>query len=753
MAPDNPQKQQHRLEFLAEASTVLASSLDYETTLDSVARLAVTGLADWVTIDLFSEAGEIERLAVVHRDPALADVCHRLRRDFPPSTHEIGLGRRVVETGVPSLVREIDDAMRLRVRDLPVAPLLHQLGFTSWMIVPLASGGRTFGVISLVSSGERRYDEHDLQTAVELGRRAASAVDNARLFREAQLARRAAEEGQRRAAFLSDVSAVFAASLDYESMLQEVAQLIVEDYGDWCAINLREGDEGELRRVIVRYRDAAKGDSVARFLAHPIRADQSRIVRDVVHSAEPQLFTHFDARHWERYADDPQFRDILADLGIESMMVVPLLSGGRAFGAISIVSADPARRYDANDLAVAVELGRRAASAIDNARLYREARDANRAKDEFLATLSHELRTPMTATLGWASMLRMADISRENFAMAVETIERSTKAQARLIDEILDVSRIVTGKLELAVTPLNLTTIIEAAVDTIRPSLSAKNLTLHLALGRVTGLAMGDSARLQQVIWNLLSNSVKFTPPNGEIHVSLESVGTAGEAAGPQPSAPAVRISVRDTGHGIPPRFLPYIFERFRQADSSSTRAHGGLGLGLAIVKSIVELHGGTVEARSEGEGKGATFTITLPLVVAPAPPAPQPAHRTGAVALDGITVLLLEDEDDTRRMLAAALESFGARVTAVSSVPAALAAMQAQPPNVIVSDIGLPGEDGYSFMAKLKLSEVRPPAIALTAYARAEDRDRILASGFARHLAKPVDPEAMAKVVREMAG
>ncbi len=534
-------------------------------------------------------------------------------------------------------------------------------------------------------------------------------------------------------------------------MLQRVALLIVEGYGDWCAINLRENDESDLRRVIVRHRDAAKADAVARFLAHPVRPDQSRVVRDVVRWASPQLFTHFDAHHWERYADDPEFREILADLGIESLMVVPLVTGGRAFGAISIVSADPNRRYDANDLAVAVELGRRAASSIDNARLYREARDANRAKDEFLATLSHELRTPMTATLGWASMLRMADISRENFAMAVETIERSTKAQAKLIDEILDVSRIITGKLELSVAPLNLTTIIEAAVDTIRPSLTAKNLTLRLELGRVTGLAMGDSARLQQVIWNILSNSVKFTPPNGEIQVSLESVGRAEEAGGPQSSAHAVRISVRDTGHGIQPRFLPYIFERFRQADSSSTRAHGGLGLGLAIVKSIVELHGGTVVAQSEGEGKGATFTITLPLIVAPAAPAPQPAHRTGEVTLDGISVLLLEDEDDTRRMLAAALESFGARVTAVSSVSAALAALAGQPPHVIVSDIGLPGEDGYSFMAKLRTAEVRPPAIALTAYARAEDRDRILASGFARHLAKPVDPEVMAKMVREV--
>jgi signal transduction histidine kinase len=651
-------------------------------------------------------------------------------------------------------VREIDENMRQRVRNLPVAPLLERLGFNSWMIVPLASGGRTFGVISFVSSGDRRYDEHDLLTAAELGRRAASAVDNARLFRDAQAARRAAEEEQRRTSFLSDVSAALAASLDYESMLQHVAQLVVEGFGDWCAINLRESDESDLRRVVLRHRDPSKRDVGTRFLTHPVRPDQSRVVRDVVRSAEPQLFTQFDPHQWDRYADDPEFRDILADLGIESMMVVPLLTGGRAFGAVSIVSSDPLRRYDANDLAVAVELGRRAASAIDNARLYREARDANRAKDEFLATLSHELRTPMTATLGWASMLRMADVSRENFAMAVETIERSTKAQAKLIDEILDVSRIITGKLELAVAPLNLTAIIEAAIDAIRPSLIAKNLTLYPALGRVTGLAMGDSTRLQQVIWNLLSNSVKFTPSNGAIYLSLESVGRAGAAAdAPASPAHAVRITVRDTGQGIPARFLPYIFERFRQADSSSTRAHGGLGLGLAIVKNIVELHGGTVVAQSEGEGKGATFIITLPLVVAPAASAPQPAHRTGSVTLDGISILLVEDEDDTRHMLAAALESFGARVTAVSSVPDALAALQAQPPHVIISDIGLPGEDGYSFMAKLRTSDVRTPAIALTAYARTEDRDRILASGFARHLAKPVDPEVMAKLVREMAG
>ena len=419
-----------------------------------------------------------------------------------------------------------------------------------------------------------------------------------------------------------------------------------------------------------------------------------------------------------------------------TVVKVPLIVAGRTFGTLSLATSDDE---------LASELGRRIGYAVSNAQLYREAQEANRAKDEFLATLSHELRTPLTATLGWATMLRMGNLSPENFQTAVETIERSIKAQTKLIDEILDVSRIVTGKLQLASTPVALATIIEAAADTIRPSVLAKGIALTVDLPPIECMVSGDAARLQQVIWNLLSNSAKFTPLGGSIHISMDRV---------EPDS--IRVAVKDSGIGIARKFLPFVFERFRQADSSMARAHGGLGLGLSIVKSIVELHGGSVEAFSEGEGLGSTFAITLPRASATSLAAPRDGHAAAPPELAGLSVLIVEDEDDTRTMLATVLQRSGAKVTAVSSASAALDALRVGSPHVVISDIGMPGEDGCSLMIKIRSGEIEDcrnlPAIALTAYARQEDRDRIMASGFGTYLAKPIDPSEIVRAVRTVA-
>ena len=412
---------------------------------------------------------------------------------------------------------------------------------------------------------------------------------------------------------------------------------------------------------------------------------------------------------------------------------MPLTAAGRDLGSLELCCDDPD---------MAAELARRIAYAVDNARLYREAQEANRAKDEFLATLSHELRTPITATLGWASMLRMGVVSPENMELAIETIERSTRAQAKLIDDILDVSRIVAGKLQLTLAPVHLPAVVQAAVDAIRPSIDENDLNLELDFEPLNGVPTGDGGRLQQVIWNLLSNSVKFTPPGGTIKIKIE-----------QRASHTVTIAVSDTGRGIPKSFLPLLFERYRQADSGASRPHGGLGLGLAIVKSIVEMHGGSVSVFSEGEGKGATFTIALPVVTAftssPLPPLQQPA-----LSLHGISVLVVEDDDATRGMLAAVLQSYGAEVRAADSARSAVEALMKARPSVILSDIAMPGEDGCAFLMRIRSGAVERcadvPAIALTAYAAPEDRDRILKSGFAYHLSKPVDPATVVATVRQ---
>ena len=562
------------------------------------------------------------------------------------------------------------------------------------------------------------------------------------------IARIRAEEGQEeersRLSLLSRASKILASSLDYETTLAQIATMLVAEIADWCVIDVLDG-EG-MRRLLVAHRDPAKIDAVQVVRAHTIDRQRMGVVARVIESMTPELVPQIDmARVHELYFDKPELIRAFVELGLASAVVVPLVAAGRPFGALSLFSGE--RRFDQDHLALALDLGIRAGYAVDHARLFREAQEANRAKDEFLATLSHELRTPMTATLGWATMLRMGALAQENFQLAVETIERSTRAQARLIDEILDVSRIVTGKLQLNIGPVNLRGVIEAAIEAIRPSIDAKRIELRLELPEVSGVPTGDAARLQQVIWNLLSNSVKFTPAGGTIAVTLE-----------QPSRDRAQITVRDSGAGISPKLLPFVFERFRQGDSSSSRAHGGLGLGLAIVRSIVELHGGSVTAMSEGEGRGTTMTIALPLLAATTHADATATHEASApLSLHGLSVLLVEDEDDTRMMVSTALQNFGARVTAVGSVRAAIDALQEWRPDVVVSDIGMPGEDGYHLIVSIRsgaIERVRDvPAIALTAYARPEDRDRAFRSGFEYHLAKPLDPLTIVKTVREAAG
>ena len=385
--------------------------------------------------------------------------------------------------------------------------------------------------------------------------------------------------------------------------------------------------------------------------------------------------------------------------------------------------------------------------------LRKQAEEANRIKDEFLATLSHELRTPLNAILGWAQVLRSGKVDEETTSRALEAVERNARAQAQLISDLLDVSRIITGKLRLELKPVELPRLIEAALDSVRPAADARQISIRVSLSPVAPL-VGDPDRLQQVVWNLLSNAIKFTPQGGSVEVRLGQRGGQAE------------IAVQDTGAGIRPDFLPYVFDRFRQAESSTTRQHGGLGLGLSIVRHLVELHGGTVAVESEGEGKGAAFTVRLPIRLgvdsgimterrqAPADGMPFPMN-TGL--LEGLHVLVLDDEADTRELLVTAIERCGARVTAVANVPDALSAVDREIPDVLVSDIGVPGEDGYSFIRKLRARGPerggKVPAAALTAYARSEDRIRALSAGFQTHLAKPVDPGELVATIAALAG
>ena len=539
--------------------------------------------------------------------------------------------------------------------------------------------------------------------------------------------RRQAEDALR---FLAHASTLLS-SLDYAGAFREVATLAFESGEADAMVVERRAADGRLTPVVSV--GLGEGEEIAPAIAQGV------------------LTTGEAALTIER-GDGPT--------APRSILCAPIVTREGTFGTLTLVASTRRRRYQGSDVELARDLARRMGAAVDIAELYGIAQSeraklelAHKAKDEFLATLSHELRTPLNAMLGWTQLLRAGDLETEEFDRALETIERNAKAQAQLIADLLDVSRIVTGKLHLSVGPVGLQGVIQAAVDAVRLTADAKNIRIHADIGANVRDVMGDPNRLLQVIGNLLSNALKFTPAYGEVTVSLAEHGTN------------ARIVVSDTGQGISAEFLPYVFDRFRQADSTSTRTQGGLGLGLAIVSHIVQRHGGTVRVVSEGAGKGATFTVDLPLledsVRSPVDPkaADEPSVSSRAwVELDNLRILLVEDEPDARGMAHAALMRAGAQVTSVCSTPAALEALSADRPDVLISDIGLPGEDGYALIRKVRARERdgRDPghvlAVALTAYASEEDRQRALGAGFDAHLTKPVEPNQLIALVARLA-
>jgi PAS domain S-box-containing protein len=381
-----------------------------------------------------------------------------------------------------------------------------------------------------------------------------------------------------------------------------------------------------------------------------------------------------------------------------------------------------------------------------------EAEEANRVKDEFLSTLSHELRTPLTAIMGWSNLLLHGEVDETRQQQAIETIARNANSQCQLIDDLLEVSRIITGKLRLDFVGCELQPVIQAAAESLRPTADAKGVKLYVTLAQNLGMVMGDRERLQQIVWNLVSNAVKFTPAGGEVNVRLSRIDSH------------LEIAVSDTGAGVHPDFLPHVFDRFRQADGSTTRAHGGLGLGLAIVRHLVELHGGVAAADSAGVGKGATFTVRFPLML---PVEPQvhvdidknrrlAVPEQPSVGLDGLRVLIVDDEEDARELVSVMLTKSGAAMKCASSSSEAMEIIESWRPDVLIADIGMPVEDGYGLIKRVRAlpreSGGQTPALALTAYARTEDRVRALSAGYQVHLSKPVDRVELAAVVASLA-
>jgi signal transduction histidine kinase/ActR/RegA family two-component response regulator len=564
--------------------------------------------------------------------------------------------------------------------------------------------------------------------------------------------RKRAEEAQK---FLAEASKILVGSLDYETTLQRIAALVVPRLADWCAVDVLT-DERAIHRLAVAHQDASKVELVRELeRRYPQTPADSEGAAKVIRTGRPELYPNIPDELLALVSRDEEHLRALRELGLRSAMVVPMAAQGRVIGAITFVSSESGRRYAEADLGFAEDLAHRAALAVENARLYREAQEVNRLKDEFLATLSHELRTPLTAVLGWTRLLGTGQLDAETRVRALEAIERNAQSQVQLIDDILDVSRVIRGKLRLDVRPIDLAPVIEAAVDSVRPAAEAKGIRLQVVLDPRAGRAAGDPDRLQQVVWNLLSNAVKFTPKGGRAQIVLARVDSH------------VEITVSDSGAGIAPDFLPHVFDRFRQADPTTTRAHGGLGLGLAIVRHLVELHGGTVEADSPGEGQGSTFVVKLPVVpvyqkealagrVHPAAGDALPSYDC-VERLDGLKVLVVDDEVDTRELLKVGIGQCGAEVLTAGSAGEALATLEETRPDLLISDIGMPGEDGYELIRRVRALPAgrggKIPAIALTAYARTEDRLRALRAGYQMHISKPVELAELVAVMASLIG
>jgi len=737
---------QQKSAFLAQVSAVLSSSLEYEQTLQSVAKLAVPYFADWCSVDLLNDDRTIGRVAVAHSDPEKVKFGWELAQRFPRHLDD-GYGiAKVMQTGQVEIAIEItDEQLVATVPNAEYLEILRGVGLKSCIIAPLQARGRVLGSITFVfTESDRRYRLEDLALAEDLAGRAAIAIDNARLYNETQQAKLAAELAANRTARLLAVMTALSESLTSAQVAQVIIEQAMSALGASCGlVAVLNQDASELEII-----QAIGYEHVGEF-QRSFSINARYPLAEAVRTGQPVWLETIE----NRIARYPDLAQAYAKVGSKAWISVPLLIEGQAVGGLSL-SFSTVPRLSESDRGFVLALAQQSAQSIDRARLYEsesqaraQAEAANRIKDEFLAVLSHELRTPLNPILGWTRLLRRGSLDSGKTAVALETIERNAELQVQLIEDLLDISRILQGKLSLNSTPINLKTTLKAAIETVSLAAEAKNIQIQTQLEPYVGDVLGDATRLQQVVWNLLTNAIKFTPTGGRIEVELKTIDSSAQ------------IQVRDTGKGINPEFIPYVFDTFRQADSSITRTFGGLGLGLAIVRHVVELHGGTVKVESCGEGQGATFTVTLPLLGRSNDANSEQNDNLSLNAhtspLARLCILAVDDEIDNLELVQCILEQAGATVISVSSATDALQQLTKFKPDVLIADIGMPQIDGYKLIHQVRQlsteegGQIR--AIALTAYAGETNRQQALAAGFQRHLPKPVDPETLVQTIEEL--
>jgi signal transduction histidine kinase/ActR/RegA family two-component response regulator len=682
------------------------------------------------------------------------------RKDLPPP----GLPRPVLIDHIPKFLDEIIsdlraiDKVRYSYDAIDQSPTARRHGGQRWTLgYDLDGLVREYGILrhaimetAKAAHAELSIDEFDiLAKCLNVG--VAEAAAEYGRYRDRQVAAQKEE-----IEFIAKAGQLLTSSLDYTSTLARLTELIVPRLADWCEVTV-EGQPPE--RASLAHIDPAKvqvlRDILVRFPPDP-RSQYG--YPEVMRSGKPQLVEEAAPEFLESIARCPEHLALLREIAPHSFIAVPLRVQSTTFGAITLAWSESPRRYGPADLLLVEELARRAAVAIDNAHLYETSQKersrveaATRAKDEFVAMVSHELRTPLNAILGWTGLLKGGALSDATRTRAVDVIHRNALAQSQIVADLLDISRVINGSVRLNPAQVDLGSVLDLVIEGMRPAIDGKRLRVETEVDRAGAVLRGDSDRLQQVVWNLLSNAVKFTPKEGTVRLGIGRVESD------------LELTVSDNGEGISPEFLPHVFETFRQSDTPSSRPHAGLGIGLSIAKHLVELHGGTIHAQSAGPGTGATFVVRLPIspVVSPTVGIPKvPATRPPAPVaplpedLGGIVVLVVDDDADARDLLDFMLQRSGMEVRLASSAAQGLATLTDFTPSVIVSDIGMPDGDGFSFIRGVRThpqEEKRAiPAIALTAFARTEDRTRALVEGFNVHMAKPVEPmELIAAVVR----
>jgi len=726
---DDQKRSEQGQHLLAEAGRLLNSSLDYQSTLTNVCKLAVPTLADWCSLDLLLDDGQVQHLEVAHTDPAKLELAREYRRLLPARPDDWVALMRVLRTGQPEIIAELSDHdLAMRARDEEELRRLRELGAQSVMIVPITARGRALGALTLVMAESlRRYGEDDLRLAIELGYRAALAVDNARLLEEARQAGRRREEAlklhceiEQQLTLLVEASASLCTSLDLPSVLSAIMvlsrRLVAADaYAVWHYVSTTGCWEIALAAGLSDHFQQAK----IQVLAHTPPMPDVPIVAENI-AEFPVLDERKNAYERE---------------GIHSLLVVPLTVRGDRYGTIAFYYRAP-HRFTEVEVRVATALSNLAGAAVGSAQLYEEQRANDRRKDEFLAMLAHELRNPLAAIDSAVSLIGASVPGHDPFDWSVDVIGRHVRHLTRLIDDLLDVSRITRGKIELRKKKIDARPVLNSAIESVRMLLEERQHRLTTSYGQDL-FVEADPTRLEQIAVNLLSNAAKYTESGGQIwftarHEENEFV-----------------IRVRDTGVGIPPEQLASIFDLFVQGDRSLERSAGGLGIGLTLVQKLTELHGGTVVARSEGAGTGSEFIVRLPAGEESnrerSRPRPQSEPRSKRAA----RVLVVDDNVDLARGLARLLEMRGHNVSIAFDGPSAVDKARELHPEFVLLDIGLPGMDGYQVAALLRQEPDTKDAVivAVSGYGQDEDRKRSQQAGFDLHLVKPVSCDELIKV------